>query len=84
MLVVPPAFQAGLRDWIKISLSRCVAIFACRWCDECAHVAYRSGQVVLARNWSEVIFKYDLERGDVVEFKINAGGAGEELARGHL
>jgi hypothetical protein len=29
-------------------------------------------QVVLARNWPEVIFKYDLERGDVVEFKINA------------
>jgi hypothetical protein len=28
--------------------------------------------VVLARNWPKVIFKYDLERGDLVEFKINA------------
>jgi hypothetical protein len=28
--------------------------------------------VVLARNWREVILKYDLGRGDMVEFKINA------------
>jgi hypothetical protein len=27
---------------------------------------------VLVRNWLEVVFKYDLERGDMVEFKINA------------
>jgi hypothetical protein len=32
----------------------------------------RVGQLVLARNWLEVVFKYDLERGDMVEFKINA------------
>jgi hypothetical protein len=32
----------------------------------------RVGQVVLARNCPEVVFKYDLERGDMVEFKINA------------
>jgi hypothetical protein len=28
--------------------------------------------VVLARNCPEVVFKYDLERGNMVEFKINA------------
>jgi hypothetical protein len=28
--------------------------------------------LVLVRNWLEVVFKYDLERGDMVEFKINA------------
>jgi hypothetical protein len=34
MLVVPPAFQANLREWIEIPVSRSVAISAYRWCDE--------------------------------------------------
>jgi hypothetical protein len=34
MLVVPPAFQGILRDWIKIPLPCCVAISTRRWCDE--------------------------------------------------
>jgi hypothetical protein len=29
-------------------------------------------QVVLGRNWSAVVFKYDLKHGDFLEFKINA------------
>jgi hypothetical protein len=30
--------------------------------------------VVLARDWPKVVFKYDLEREDVVEFKIKPFG----------
>jgi hypothetical protein len=43
MVVVPPAFQAGLREWIKIPMLRHVTISACMWCDEWVQVAYRSG-----------------------------------------
>jgi hypothetical protein len=30
--------------------------------------------VLLARNWPEIFFKYNLERGDVVKFKNRAFG----------
>ena len=50
MLVVPPAFQKEVKEWLKIPMSRVVPVSACRWRDEWVQVAYFGGQMVLQRN----------------------------------
>lgn len=60
MLVAPPTFQRAPRDCIKITLPSIVALGACRLCDEWVQVTYHGGQLVLARNWPNVVCKYDL------------------------
>jgi hypothetical protein len=61
-----------LREWIKIPLPRSVTISAYHWYDELVQVTYHDEQMVLGRNWPVVIYKYDLEHVDVLEFKIKA------------
>ena len=74
MLVVPPAFQQGFRDWIRIPLPRVVPVSDCRWCDEWVQVDWFKGQVVFKKNWSELVNKYDLVHDYVVELKLQAFG----------
>ena len=72
MLIVPPTFQKALRDWIRIPLPRVVPVSACRWCDEWVQVDWFNGQVALRKNWPELVYKYDLQHADVLEFKLQA------------
>jgi hypothetical protein len=35
-------------------------------------VTYHGRQVVFGQNWVHVVYKYDLQYGDIVEFKLHA------------
>jgi hypothetical protein len=60
MLLIPHEFQQGLMEWIKIPLSRSVALSACRFYDEWVQVTYHGGQMVLGRSWREIVHRYNL------------------------
>jgi hypothetical protein len=44
----------------------------CRFCDEWVQVTHHGGHVVFGRKWAQVVYKYDLNIGDVVVFKLEA------------
>ena len=62
--------------WLMISLSRCIAIGSCKFCDEHVQLQYykNTGEIVIGRNWPDVVYKYSLEEDDYLVFKLTATG----------
>jgi hypothetical protein len=49
-----------------------VPVAACRLGDESVQVTYHGGHVVFGRNCAQIVYKYDLHHGDIVEFNLQA------------
>ena len=76
MLLIPRSFHDSLKAWLLIPLPRCVAIGACKYRDEhCQLQFYKdTGEIIIGRNWPDVVYKYSLEVGDILVFKLTATG----------
>ena len=76
MMLIPRSFHASLKEWLMIPLPRCIAIGACKYCDEHVQLQYfkNTDEIVIGRNWPDVVYKYSLEVDDVLVFKLTAMG----------
>ena len=76
MLLIPRSFHASLKEWMMIPLPRCIAIDAYKFWDEHVQLQYykNTGEIVIGRNWPDVVHSYNLEEDDVLVFKLTATG----------